>query len=72
MLLDMHAHSIKSDDGRAKVPNYCQWIRKRELQIEGFVLSEHRQLMPNAPRAGPFINNMGAQECVVASEPCKL
>ena len=43
MLLDMHAHSIKSDDGRAKVPNYCQWIRKRELQIEGFVLSEHRQ-----------------------------
>ncbi len=39
----MHAHSIKSDDGRAKVPNYCQWIRKREIPIDGFVLSEHRQ-----------------------------
>jgi len=43
MLLDLHAHSIKSDDGRAKVENYCQWIRKRELAIDGFVLTEHRQ-----------------------------
>jgi predicted metal-dependent phosphoesterase TrpH len=43
VILDMHAHSIKSDDGRAKVPNYCQWIRKREIAIDGFVLSEHRQ-----------------------------
>lgn len=43
MILDMHAHSIKSDDGRAKVPNYCQWIRKRDIAIDGFVLSEHRQ-----------------------------
>ncbi len=43
MILDLHNHSIKSDDGRAKVENYCQWIRKRELPIDGFVLSEHRQ-----------------------------
>ena len=43
MILDLHSHSIKSDDGRAKVENYCQWIRKRELPIDGFVLSEHRQ-----------------------------
>ena len=43
MILDLHAHSIKSDDGRAKVQNYCQWIRARELAIEGFVLTEHRQ-----------------------------
>ena len=43
MILDLHNHSIKSDDGRAKVENYCEWIRRRELQIDGFVLTEHRQ-----------------------------
>ncbi len=43
MILDLHTHSIKSDDGRAKVPNYCQWIRAREIPIDGFVLTEHRQ-----------------------------
>ena len=43
MILDVHNHSIKSDDGRAKVENYCQWIRKRELPLDGFVLTEHRQ-----------------------------
>lgn len=43
MILDLHTHSIKSDDGRAKVQNYCQWIRSRELPLDGFVLTEHRQ-----------------------------
>jgi len=43
LILDLHAHSIKSDDGRAKVDNYCQWIRAREIPIDGFVLTEHRQ-----------------------------
>jgi histidinol phosphatase-like PHP family hydrolase len=43
VILDLHTHSIKSDDGRAKVANYCQWIRSRELPIDGFVLTEHRQ-----------------------------
>ncbi len=43
MLLDLHTHSIKSDDGRAKVDNYCQWIRSKNLPIDGFVLTEHRQ-----------------------------
>ena len=43
MILDLHNHSIRSDDGKAKVENYCQWIRKRELPIDGFVLTEHRQ-----------------------------
>jgi hypothetical protein len=43
MILDLHAHSIKSDDGRAKVQNYCQWIRTRNIPIDGFVLTEHRQ-----------------------------
>ena len=43
MILDLHSHSIVSDDGRAKVENYCQWIRKKELPLDGFVLTEHRQ-----------------------------
>lgn len=43
MILDLHNHSIRSDDGRAKVENYCQWIRKRGIPIDGFVLTEHRQ-----------------------------
>jgi len=43
MILDLHNHSIKSDDARAKVQNYCQWIAKRKLAIDGFVLTEHRQ-----------------------------
>jgi len=43
MILDLHAHSIKSDDGRAKVANYCQWIAARDIPIDGFVLTEHRQ-----------------------------
>ena len=43
VLLDLHTHSIKSDDGRAKVENYCQWIRSKNLPLDGFVLTEHRQ-----------------------------
>ena len=43
MILDLHAHSIKSDDGRAKVQNYCQWIKAKNVPIDGFVLTEHRQ-----------------------------
>jgi len=43
MILDLHTHSVRSDDGRAKVDNYCQWIRRKELPLDGFVLTEHRQ-----------------------------
>ena len=43
MILDLHNHSVRSDDGRAKVENYCQWIRRKELPLDGFVLTEHRQ-----------------------------
>jgi len=43
MRLDLHTHSIKSDDGRAKVENYCKCIAKKELPLDGFVLTEHRQ-----------------------------
>jgi len=43
VILDLHSHSVRSDDGRAQVDNYCQWVRKRALPIDGFVLTEHRQ-----------------------------
>ena len=43
MMLDLHTHSVKSDDGRAKVENYCRWIAKKGLNLDGFVLTEHRQ-----------------------------
>jgi predicted metal-dependent phosphoesterase TrpH len=43
MILDLHNHSVRSDDGKARVENYCQWIRRRELPLDGFVLTEHRQ-----------------------------
>jgi hypothetical protein len=43
MILDLHTHSVQSDDGRAKVANYCQWIRKKEIPIDGLVLTEHRK-----------------------------
>jgi predicted metal-dependent phosphoesterase TrpH len=43
MILDLHTHSVKSDDGRAKVDNYCQWITRKELPLDGIVLTEHRQ-----------------------------
>ena len=52
MILDLHAHSIKSDDGRAKVRNYCQWIRSREIPIDGFVLTEHRQFDAESDYSG--------------------
>ena len=57
VILDLHTHSIKSDDGRAKVENYCQWIRTRELPIDGFVLTEHRQFdleLDYSPLGGEF------------------
>ncbi|MCZ6823890.1 MAG: PHP domain-containing protein [Deltaproteobacteria bacterium] len=43
MIIDLHNHSTKSDDGRAKVSSYCRWIHKREIPIHGLVLTEHRQ-----------------------------
>jgi predicted metal-dependent phosphoesterase TrpH len=43
VILDLHNHSVASDDARARVDNYCQWIRRRGLPLDGFVLTEHRQ-----------------------------
>jgi|TARA_B110000263_G_C15138202_1_gene432096 predicted metal-dependent phosphoesterase TrpH len=52
LILDLHTHSIKSDDGRAKVENYCQWIRSKEVGIDGFVLTEHRQFDDDSDYSG--------------------
>ena len=46
MILDLHNHTIKSDDGRAKIENYCKWIRSKEIPLDGLVLTEHRQFEP--------------------------
>lgn len=45
MIIDMHTHSKKSEDSRASVAGYLQWLtKKRELlPIDGLVLTEHRQ-----------------------------
>jgi hypothetical protein len=45
LILDLHVHSKKSEDSRATVVGYLQWlIRKRDLlPIDGLVLTEHRQ-----------------------------
>ena len=46
MLLDLHCHSVSSDDSRATVEQFLKWIgalRKRGRQIDGIVLTEHRK-----------------------------
>ena len=44
--LDLHCHSVASDDSRATVEQYMKFInvlRKRGYTIDGIVLTEHRQ-----------------------------
>lgn len=46
MYLDLHSHSVSSDDSRATVEQYLKWIqvlRKRGNTVDGFVLTEHRK-----------------------------
>ena len=46
MILDLHTHSVSSDDSRATVEQYVNWIgvlRKRGYRVDGFVLTEHRK-----------------------------
>ena len=46
MLLDLHTHSVSSDDSRASVEQYVKWIRvlrARGHRLDGFVLTEHRK-----------------------------
>lgn len=45
MILDLHCHSIVSDDSRASVEQYAKWIgvlRKKGYRVDGIVLTEHR------------------------------
>ena len=46
MYLDLHSHSVSSDDSRATVEQYLKWIqvlRKRGHTVDGIVLTEHRK-----------------------------
>jgi predicted metal-dependent phosphoesterase TrpH len=46
MYLDLHCHSVSSDDSRATVEQYLKWIqvlRKRGYTAHGIVLTEHRK-----------------------------
>ena len=46
MFLDLHTHSVASDDSRATVEQYVRWagvLRKKGHTVDGFVLTEHRQ-----------------------------
>ena len=46
MYLDLHCHSVSSDDSRATVEPYLKWIqvlRKRGHTVDGIVLTEHRK-----------------------------
>ncbi len=46
MHIDLHTHSVSSDDSRATVEQYVKWVavlRGKGYQIDGFVLTEHRK-----------------------------
>ncbi len=46
MYVDMHSHSVSSDDSRATVEQYMKWIqvvRKKGNVIDAVVLTEHRK-----------------------------
>ena len=46
MYIDMHSHSVSSDDSRATVEQYLKWInslRKQGRTIDAIVLTEHRK-----------------------------
>ena len=46
MFLDLHSHSVSSDDSRATVEQYVKWVqvlRKKGYTVDGMVLTEHRK-----------------------------
>lgn len=49
-ILDLHSHSEASEDSRAPVEAYLNWIRlrHRERPLDGVVLTEHRQFNRDA------------------------
>jgi predicted metal-dependent phosphoesterase TrpH len=44
-ILDLHTHSEASEDSRAPVEAYLNWIKLRHIErpVDGIVLTEHRQ-----------------------------
>ena len=49
-ILDLHTHSEASEDSRAPVEAYLNWIKLRatERPVDGIVLTEHRQFNRDA------------------------
>ena len=46
MFIDLHTHSVSSDDSRATVAQYVKWVgvlRRKGYRMDGFVLTEHRK-----------------------------
>ena len=46
MFLDLHTHSVSSDDSRAAVDQYVNWVgflRRKGYRVDGLVLTEHRK-----------------------------
>ena len=46
MLIDMHSHTVASDDSKSTAEQYMKWIlhlREYGYQIDGVVFTEHRQ-----------------------------
>ena len=46
MFIDLHTHSVSSDDSRATVEQYVKWagvLRRKGYRMDGFVLTEHRK-----------------------------
>ena len=46
MFLDLHTHSVSSDDSRATVEQFVKWVevlRRKSYRVDGFVLTEHRK-----------------------------
>ena len=46
MFIDLHTHSISSDDSRATVEQYVKWVgvlRRKGYTLDGFALTEHRK-----------------------------
>jgi len=52
--LDLHCHSVSSDDARATAEQYLKWIqvlRRKHHQVDGIVLTEHRKFDSGADYA---------------------
>ena len=60
MFLDLHTHSVSSDDSRATVEQYVKWVsvlRRKGHKVDGFVLTEHRQFDGDKDYSGLSADN---------------